>query len=458
MGLSNRKRKRSPLRILLFIIILGLAGLGGTAYILYFEGVKPEIDFSGLPSNLGKNNILTFKVSDIGNGIQSIRVTAKQDEKAKVIYSTSYERTQNRGEIGPLQSEVTVEFNPIKAGFHDGQIDLEVSATDFSLRGMFRGNNTISSQSLPLDTKPPKLRLLHSERYISPGGAGIVIYTVDDSKSMHGVVINGFFNTGHPVGDGRENTYIAFFALPYNATEIAESKVTATDTAGNTTTNIFTTKVKKSPQKFDRINISDGFLNKKIPEFEQYYPDMKGDFLQKYLHTNKIVRQENNKKIALICSNPENERFWKGKFLRMAGSPRAGFAEYRTYYYNNKPIDKQVHLGMDIASTKNAKIKAANSGKVVYADYLGIYGNMIILDHGQGVYSLYSHLNQINVAVDDMVTKGDAIGLSGTTGMAGGDHLHFSILINGIFTNPLEWWDPNWIDVTIDEPLIDTKF
>lgn len=142
----------------------------------------------------------------------------------------------------------------------------------------------------------------------------------------------------------------------------------------------------------------------------------------------------------------------------MAGSAKAGFADHRTYFYKGKAIDKQVHLGMDIASTRHVPIKAAGTGIVVFGDYLGIYGNMVLIDHGQGLFSLYSHLSQINVSPGDLLQKGDILGNSGTSGMAGGDHLHFSILVNGIFVTPKEWWDQHWIDITIDDPLVDAKF
>jgi murein DD-endopeptidase MepM/ murein hydrolase activator NlpD len=141
----------------------------------------------------------------------------------------------------------------------------------------------------------------------------------------------------------------------------------------------------------------------------------------------------------------------------MPGSPRAGFADHRTYDYQGQPIDKQVHLGVDIASTQRADVKAAEAGKVIFTGYNGIYGEMVVVDHGQGVFSLYSHLSQINVTVDNIVDQNTVLGLTGTTGMAGGDHLHFSMLINGIFVNPKEWWDPHWIAVTITEPLESSK-
>ena len=69
----------------------------------------------------------------------------------------------------------------------------------------------------------------------------------------------------------------------------------------------------------------------------------------------------------------------------------------------------------------------------------------MILDHGLGVFSSYSHLSQIDVKVGDKVDKGAVLGRTGTTGLAVGDHLHFAINLQGEFVDPLEWWDPHWL-------------
>jgi murein DD-endopeptidase MepM/ murein hydrolase activator NlpD len=90
---------------------------------------------------------------------------------------------------------------------------------------------------------------------------------------------------------------------------------------------------------------------------------------------------------------------------------------------------------------------------VVFAEYLGIYGNMVILDHGQGLFSLYSHLSSISVAVGDEVNMGAVLGRSGVSGMAGGDHLHFSMLVNGVFVDPIAWWDESWLAINIPGSL-----
>ncbi|HHO75163.1 MAG TPA: M23 family metallopeptidase, partial [Deltaproteobacteria bacterium] len=102
-------------------------------------------------------------------------------------------------------------------------------------------------------------------------------------------------------------------------------------------------------------------------------------------------------------------------------------------------------LGVDLASVRQAQIQAANRGTVLFAGDLGIYGNTVIIDHGQGLASLYSHLSIIKVQKNQEVEKGMVIAASGATGFAGGDHLHFSILVHGVFVNPVEWWDAHWI-------------
>ena len=91
-------------------------------------------------------------------------------------------------------------------------------------------------------------------------------------------------------------------------------------------------------------------------------------------------------------------------------------------------------------------IVAANNGKVVLADYLGIYGNCVILDHGLGVQSLYAHLSSIDVKPGDNVDKAQPLGRSGMTGLAGGDHLHFTMLVGGYPVNPVDWWSTQWME------------
>jgi murein DD-endopeptidase MepM/ murein hydrolase activator NlpD len=137
---------------------------------------------------------------------------------------------------------------------------------------------------------------------------------------------------------------------------------------------------------------------------------------------------------------------WSGSFLRLPKSAnRARFADHRVYRYQGKVVDRQVHLGADLASVQQSPVPAANSGRVVFADSVGIYGNTVVIDHGFGLMSLYSHLSTIGIEVGARVSRGDIIGKTGVSGLAVGDHLHFGMMVNDTFVNPIEWWDGHWI-------------
>ena len=173
-----------------------------------------------------------------------------------------------------------------------------------------------------------------------------------------------------------------------------------------------------------------------------------GDNLAKFLVINGELRQKNNAKIASFAAQTKPELLWRGAVFHPFGNTavESAFADHRTYIYQGKQVDQQVHLGFDLASYAGTPIVAANRGIVVFAEELGIYGNCVIIDHGLGVQSLYGHLSSIEVKAGQTVEKEQQIGRSGMTGMAGGDHLHFTMLVNGKMVNPVEWWDSHWIE------------
>jgi murein DD-endopeptidase MepM/ murein hydrolase activator NlpD len=90
---------------------------------------------------------------------------------------------------------------------------------------------------------------------------------------------------------------------------------------------------------------------------------------------------------------------------------------------------------------------------VVHAGWLGIYGNCVIVDHGMGLQSLYAHLSSIEVKTGDAVKEGDRLGRSGSTGLAAGDHLHFTTLLGGRPVTPIDWWSPQWVQDRITRKL-----
>jgi murein DD-endopeptidase MepM/ murein hydrolase activator NlpD len=452
---SSSGRSRGTVYIIFLLVFLLSAGL---VFFLFFEGEAPLAVIEEPTLFIGAESDITVTAKDGKSGLQSVSLTISQGGIAKELFTTVFPRRGYTGVIGRSVDQRKLVFKPKEAGFKDGAATITLTARDYSARNFLKGNVTSISHDITIDTTPPRINIIHNERYIYPGGSGIVIYRVSDPDTRHGIVVNGNYFPGFLVGDGRDDTNISYFALPYQEETISDSFVIAEDRAGNRAQVTFATIYKNKEFKKDRINVGDSFLDQKIPEFEQNHSEMQGNPVEKYLYVNNELRVQNNNQIRLLCNKPHPQRLWSNSFTRMPGSTRSGYADHRTYYYADKPIDKQVHLGIDIASTKHADVTASEKGIVVHADYLGIYGNMVLLDHGQGVFSLYSHLSQINVAPGDLMEKGDLLGLTGTTGMAGGDHLHFSMLVHGIFVTPVEWWDQHWIDVTIEEPLTDSRF
>ncbi len=165
---------------------------------------------------------------------------------------------------------------------------------------------------------------------------------------------------------------------------------------------------------------------------------------------NSKLRKENDATIRNATTKSDSAILWEGAFHQLSNSKvEANFADERTYVYNGEPIDKQYHLGYDLAVTKRYPIEAANNGIVVYAGPLGIYGNTVIIDHGMGVSTLYGHMSSIDVNVGDEVKKNQIIGKTGQTGLAAGDHLHYGVYVGGVAVRPIEWWDPKWLNDNI---------
>jgi len=184
---------------------------------------------------------------------------------------------------------------------------------------------------------------------------------------------------------------------------------------------------------------------------EQHEPKLEvsdpNDLLGSYLVINRELRRINNEQIAALADQTAPEILWQGRFKQFMNSAvEAGFADRRTYVYRDRDVDQQVHLGFDLASTAAAAVQAANRGRVLHAGWLGIYGNCVILDHGMGLQSLYAHLSTIAVEPGELVEKDAVLGRSGATGLAGGDHLHFTMLLGGQPVTAIDWWSQKWLD------------
>ncbi|MGV1098308.1 M23 family metallopeptidase [Thiovibrio sp. JS02] len=450
------KKREIPQSKAAFFVLAGfvvlLAALGGLCWV-GFERELPQVHLAGDVSRLGLAKQVSLAVSDAKSGLRSVRVSLMQGEKNVTVFEKSFPRQGYLSGAGPLKLEEAFEVAGKNLGFKDGEATLLVTVRDYSFSGWFNGNETALAQPVVFDTRPPAVGVADSPQYIDAGSAGVVVYRVNEPVDKHGVVVNDLFFPGFPLPKKGEGVYAACIGLPFDTVQLTKVMVTVTDLAGNENKAPFSMRLRQRKITTDQIAVSDGFLSAKLPEFIVHYPDLAGTPIEQYLRINNEIRRQNNAKISEICAKSQPERLWEGRFDRWPGSTRARYADRRTYLYEGRAVDEQVHLGMDLASLQHAPVQAANRGVVVFADYLGIYGNMVILDHGQGIFSLYSHLSQIDATVGSMMERGGQLGLSGMSGMAGGDHLHFSILVNGVFVDPIAWWDENWVQLHMQSYL-----
>ncbi|WP_432736358.1 M23 family metallopeptidase [Maridesulfovibrio sp. FT414] len=339
-----------------------------------------------------------------------------------------------------------------KKQIKEGDFEIAVWAVDTSLAGFGSGNAVIARGKYTLDTIAPKITVQTSTHNLNQGGCALVVYNVNEDPVKTGVEVGEDFFPGFKQVDG---SYAALFAMPYY-TEVQDFNpvLIAEDAAANKRKSTFWFHANGRKYRHDNINISDRFLNSKMPQFESDFPGVPSQ-VELFLKVNRELRVKNRAELHRIAKETAPNFLFKDSFLRLPNAAnRAGFGDRRSYFHNGKEIDKQTHLGIDLASIRNAPVPAANDGRVVLAaSDFGIYGNAVIIDHGMGLQTLYSHLSQMDVAPGDMVARGQIIGKTGATGMAGGDHLHYGVICSGIPVNPVEWWDGTWIKNNITSKL-----
>ena len=349
-----------------------------------------------------------------------------------------------------------------------GAARLIVSAARPVLFGL-RTREAAASREFQVSLAPPRISVVSMHHFVNQGGAEFVVYRVTPPEAASGVRVGERFFRGFPLAGagvtGADPSLMgAFFALLWDEDLNAPIALFAKDDAGNEAVSQFDHRVFPRPMLRSRIELTDAFLQKVVPEILGQTPDLKpaagseSDLLQSFLLINRDLRRRNADQIAVLASRTAPAMLWKGAFLPLANSQvESKFADHRTYYYQGKEVDQQVHLGFDLAVTANVPVLAENDGVVLSAGYLGIYGNCVILDHGMGVQSLYAHLSSIDVRQGDTVQKGQVIGRTGMTGLAGGDHLHFAVLVGGWPVSPVEWWDPHWIQDRVTRKLQEAR-
>jgi murein DD-endopeptidase MepM/ murein hydrolase activator NlpD len=436
--------------VLLLLLLLVVAAAAGLLVIWpRLESETPRIALAKTPTHLGRANVIEITVSDQGTGLSRLRVTLTQNNKEAALLDKQFSDGGLWGK-GPAQATEKLEIKAIELGLTQGPATLAIEARDRSFLGWFHGNLTRQEFNLVIDTVPPRLTVLSRTIHLNRGGVGLAVYKVSEDTPRHGVQVGARFFQGYAPWPQDPLARLAFFAFAEDEEKGANIKVVAEDAAGNQAAAGLMVRLKWKEFRSDSLNLSNGFLEALAPRFLAEAPPDRQAPLQVFVWVNEELRKRNHETILAAVRQSANQQLWSQAFLRPMGKPMAGFAERRTYFYETRPVSTSTHLGVDLADVAMSPIKSTAPGVVVFSAPLGIYGNCVILDHGLGVHSLYAHLSELAVQVGQSVAGDEVLGRSGATGLALGDHLHYSVLVGGVFVSPTEWWDPHWIQDNVD--------
>ena len=429
--------------ILLSAVVVAIVG-SGIMYYLAGREPGPSITINSPEKFIGRSTPFQFTIES-PTEIAAATFYFDQNGKPLSVADVKQDRNGNRlvltGRIG-------------RDGLVNGPVSLKVEAARSTFFGL-RKNYSEARRELTARLDPPRVSVISIHHFINLGGAEFVVLKATPEDVEAGVQVGDtryHFYPGSAVGISDPAMRVGFFALRHDQDINAPITAYARDLAGNEAK----APVEHKPflKKFVQSNIpiDQQFLDRVVPAIASNTPDLKIDtgspdgLLKGFLEINGNLRKKNNDFIASLAAKSQSRLLFTEAFKQMMNSQvESRFADRRTYYFDDKEIDRQVHLGFDLATVQHSPVHAANDGTVVHADYLGIYGNCVIIDHGLGVQSLYAHLSQIGVKAGDQVKKDQEIGRTGSTGLAGGDHLHFTMLVQGVPVNPVEWWDQHWL-------------
>ncbi len=421
------------MRILLALILVVLVAV--LAY--WFVNSPPQVKLDHELKAVGRATPIKVTIED-RSGLRQFRAWWEQNGKTIPIEQATLS--------GEKRHEFELTLGAQKQqGLTDGTAKLLMEATD---AGWIKKTQR-ASWDVPVQSRPPQLGVLSGQHYINQGGCEMVVYQVGNTAVSSGVRVGQHFYPGYEVPGAQPGTRFALLAFPYNEPAATVPVVVARDAAGNEAVATFWYKLFPRTWRTRPMDVTDDFLQKVVPPILSRSNEVQnqGDLLKNFLEINGKLRHINNAFIAKQGENTEKRFLWNDAFVQLGNSQvEAQFADHRLYSYHGQKIDEADHLGFDLATVQQAPVEAANRGKVIFADWLGIYGNAIIIDHGFGLQSLYGHLSSFGVKAGDMVEKRQVIARSDSTGLAGGDHLHFSMLLNGGQVNPTEWWDQHWIN------------
>jgi murein DD-endopeptidase MepM/ murein hydrolase activator NlpD len=455
--------------LLALLVLLALAGAG--AYVAAGRGAPPRVTINKPDRFVGQGGSLDVTTEAPNAQLTALTMTLEQNGKSIPLFTLDGPQTATVTRVDQTHLQVSRPIGKQSVpDLQSGPARIVVTATRPSFLKLRQLTST-ATKEFQVRLEPPRIAVLSIHHYVNHGGSEMVVYKATPADIASGVRVGdveypGFPAAGAGVQGADPAIKVAIFSLLYDQPLNTPIAAFARDEAGNQAKATFVDNVFEKPFKKSRIEIDDKFINRVVPDILEHSPELKmtapaqdsPEMLAAFLRINGELRRINADQIAALAAKTSPKKLWDGPFVQLGNSQvEASFADHRTYIYKGKEVDQQTHLGFDLAVTQHVPVAAAAAGTVVNASWLGIYGNCVIIDHGLGVQSLYGHLMSFDIKVGDTVTRGQVVGKSDSTGLAGGDHLHFTLLVGGHMVNPVEWWDPHWMTDRVERKLRDAK-
>ena len=443
-------------RVLLVLVLVG--GLVLAVRGAFRAGPVPELAIAPSAKAIGARTSVTVTATEPTRGLTGVKIEFVQGDRVETLVAKTYIPESAWAFWGSKTDSDAIKFDlgrEVQKNLKQLPATIRVTATRAS-SWLRHPDPVVKELVLPVRLTPPSLSVVSSFTYVNQGGCEAVVYRVGETSVKDGVQAGAWFFPGFPLPGAGPQDRFALFAVPYDMGETSQVKLIAEDEVGNRASASMIDKFFRRPLHRDTIPLDDAFLGKVVPSILSQTPELtdKGDLLENYLQINRDLRKTDNAQLVELAKTSQPRFLWTRPFQAMGSTKvMAHFADRRSYVYRGGTVDQQDHLGLDMAGVSRAPVPAANDGVVMLARFFGIYGNAVVIDHGYGLMSLYGHLSTIDVKEGQTVTRGQVLGRTGDTGLAGGDHLHFAILLQGLPVSPVEWWDAHWLTDRIARKL-----
>jgi len=435
--------------------LLFLAIIGGVVYLynsVMFERDKPVIKIE----NSGFWNLRAPIVVSIDDtsGLLSYKVTLISGNESFVLSDEQFALPQ-------ANQHLELKTPQRAYALKNSEVKIVVEANDASKWNFLAGNSAKKEITLSIDKRRPYVSAISASYRIIKGGSAVVVFKAEDDNMKEFYIETNFGKRFKPQPFYKEGYYISLIAWPVTQ-ERFSAHIIAEDLAGNIANASVPVIPYNKRYKLSHINLSDNFINGKVSELAYSYGVEDGaDAVERFKYVNEKMRHDNEAVIHDLTSVVNDTMVRNFPIKKMYplknAAVVANFGDHRIYSYKGTEISEAYHLGLDLASNAMSEIRSQNPAIVTYAQENVIYGNMPVLYHGLGLYTIYGHCSTMLVKEGDSLRSDVAVAKKGKSGYAMGDHLHFGVLVQGVEVRPQEWMDSDWIRKSITDPMREAR-